>query len=55
MHRLIRVNAQWDMGVAFTVAEALQLRISYALGMSRLIPEQNIRSNTFTVGAGFLF
>ncbi len=55
MHRLTRVNAQWNLGAAFTIAEAVQLRVSYALGMSRLIPEQEIRSNTFTVGAGFLF
>lgn len=55
MHRLTRVSIQWDLGVAFTIAEAVQLRVSYALGMSRLIPEQNIRSNTLTVGAGFLF
>lgn len=55
MHRLTRVNVQWNLGAAFTIAEAVQLRVSYALGMSRLIPEQEIRSNTFTVGAGFLF
>ena len=52
---LTRVNAQWDFGLALTVAEALQLRVGYALGLSRLIPEQEIRSNTFTVGAGFIF
>ena len=53
--RLIRVNAQWDFGLAFTFAGAVQVRAGYAVGLSRLIREQNIYNNTFTVGVGFLF
>lgn len=53
--RLTRMNAQWDLGLAATVANAVQIRIGYALGLSRLIPEQNIQYNTFTIGAGLLF
>ena len=53
--RLTRASAQWDLGIAATVANAIQVRISYAFGMSRLIPEQNIQYNTFTIGAGLLF
>ena len=52
---LTRVNAQWDFGFALTIAEAVQLRLGYALGLSRLVPEQEVRSNTFTVGAAILF
>jgi len=52
---LTRVNAQWDFGFALTIAEAVQVRLGYALGLSRLIPEQEVRSNTFTVGAAILF
>ena len=56
MHQLTRVNVQWNFGVAFTIAEAVQLRVGYALGMSRLlVPEQELHNNTFTVGAGLLF
>ena len=54
-HQLTRVNVQWGFGVAFTIAQAIQLRASYALGVSRLVPEQALHSNTFTVGAGLLF
>ena len=52
---LTRVNAQWDFGFALTIAEAVQVRLAYGLGLSRLIPEQEVRSNTFTVGAAILF
>ena len=55
MHRLTRVNAQWDFGLAFTLAGAVQVRAGYALGLSRLVREQNVYNNTFTVGVGFLF
>ncbi len=55
MHRLTRVNAQWDFGLAVTLAGAVQLRVGYALGLSRLITEQNVYNNSFSVGAGFLF
>lgn len=55
MHRLTRVNLQWNFGLAATIAEAVQLRVSYALGVSRLIPEHEIHNNAFTVGAGLLF
>lgn len=54
-HRLTRVNVQWGFGAAFTIAEAVQLRVSYALGISRLIPEQEIHSNTLSAGLGLLF
>lgn len=54
-HHLTRVNAQWDFGLAFTIAEAVQLRLGYAIGLSRLVPEQEVRPNTFTVGAAILF
>lgn len=53
--QLTRVNAQWNFGAALTLAEAVQLRIGYALGLSRLIPEQDLHNNTFTVGLGLLF
>lgn len=52
---LTRVNAQWDFGLALTVAGAIQVRVGYALGLSRLVREQNVYSNTFTAGVGFLF
>jgi len=55
MHPLTRVNLQWNVGSAVTIAQAIQLRVSYAMGVSRLIPEQEIHVNTFSVGAGFLF
>jgi len=55
MHQLTRVNLQWGFGIAFTIAEAVQFRASYSLGMSRLIPEQEIHNNVFSVGAGLLF
>lgn len=55
MHPLTRVNLQWNVGLAATIAQAVQLRVSYALGVSRLIPEQEIHNNTFSVGVGFLF
>ena len=55
MHPLTRVNLQWNFGLAATIAQAVQLRVSYALGVSRLIPEQEIHNNTFSVGLGFLF
>lgn len=54
-HRLTRVNLQWGFGAAVTIAEAVQIRVSYALGMSRLIPEQEVHTNTFSIGAGLLF
>ncbi len=54
-HQLTRVNLQWGFGVAVTVAEAVQLRVGYALGVSRLVPEQELHNNTFSVGAGLLF
>ena len=55
MHPLTRVNLQWNIGVAATIAQAVQVRVGYAMGVSRLIPEQELHNNTFTVGAGFLF
>lgn len=55
MHGLIRVNAQWDFGVGITLAGAVQVRVGYALGLSRLIREQNVYNNCFTAGIGFLF
>jgi hypothetical protein len=55
MHPLTRVNLQWNFGAAVTIAEAVQIRVSYGLGISRLIPEQEIHNNTLTIGAGLLF
>ena len=55
MHALTRANLQWNFGAAVTIADAVQIRVSYALGISRLIPEQEIHNNTLTIGAGLLF
>ena len=55
MHPLTRANVQWQFGAAFTIAEAVQLRVSYSLGVSRLIAEQEIHNNSFSIGAGLLF
>ncbi len=55
MHQLTRANLQWGFGMAFTIAEAIQFRASYALGVSRLIPEQELHNNTLSVGVGLLF
>ena len=52
---LTRANLQWRVGAAVTVAEAVQLRFSYAFGISRLIPEQELHNNALTVGLGLLF
>ena len=52
---LTRANLQWRVGAAVTVAEAVQLRFSYAFGISRLIPEQEIHNNALTLGLGLLF
>lgn len=52
---LIRVNAQWGFGLSVTLASAIQLRVGYALGLSRLVREQNLYNNCFTAGIGFLF
>ena len=54
-HQLTRANLQWGFGLAFTIADAVQLRASYALGVSRLVPEQELHNNTFSVGLGLLF
>ena len=52
---LTRANLQWRVGAAVTVAEAVQLRFSYAFGISRLIPEQELHNNALTVGLGLSF
>ena len=52
---LTRPNLQWNFGAAVTIADAVQIRISYGLGISRLIPEQEIHNNTLSIGAGLLF
>jgi len=52
---LTRANLQWRVGAAVTFAEAVQLRFSYAFGISRLIPEQELHYNALTVGLGLLF
>jgi hypothetical protein len=52
---LTRANLQWRVGAAVTFAEAVQLRFSYAFGISRLIPEQELHNNALTVGLGLLF
>ena len=55
MHALSRMSLQWNVGAAATFAQAIQLRVGYAFGLSRLIPEEALHSNVFTVGLGFLF
>ena len=55
MRPLTRANLQWNLGAAVTIADAVQIRVSYAFGISRLIPEQEIHNNTLTIGAGLLF
>jgi len=55
MHQLTRVNLQWNIGLALTVADAVQLRACYAMGISRLIPERELHNNTLSVGVGLLF
>lgn len=54
-HQLTRASLQWNFGLAITVAEAVQLRVSYALGVSRLVPEQELHFNTLSAGACVLF
>ena len=53
--QLTRVNLQWNLGLALTIAQAVQVRVSYAFGVSRLVPEQALHNNTFTAGLGLLF
>ena len=49
-------SVPWTEGMlAGEVAEAVQIRFSYAFGISRLIPEQEIHNNALTVGLGLLF
>ena len=55
MHQLTRVNLQWGFGLAFAVADAVQVRASYSLGISRLIPERELHNNVLSVGVGLLF
>ena len=55
MSPLTRANLQWNLGFAVTIADAVQLRFSYALGISRLVPEQEVHNNTLSIGAGLLF
>ena len=55
MHKLTQMNIQWGFGATAAISEAVQLRVGYALGMSRLIKERDVHNNTFTVGIGFMF
>lgn len=55
MHKLTQLNLQWDFGVTAAFSEAVQVRIGYALGMSRLVRERDVHNNTFTVGVAFMF
>ena len=55
MHQLTLVNLQWNFGLALTITDAVQLRASYALGISRLIPERELHDNVLSLGVGLLF
>ena len=53
--QLTQANLQWNIGAAVTIADAVQIRVRYAFGISRLIPEQEVHSNTLSLGLGLLF
>ena len=52
---LTRGNVQWGVSVSMVIANAVQLKVAYAFGVSRLVPEQTVHNNTFSAGAAFLF
>ena len=55
MHKLTQMGIQWDFGVTAAFSEAVQIRLGYALGMSRLVKERDVHNNTFNVGIAFMF
>ncbi|MCR4860765.1 MAG: porin family protein [Bacteroidales bacterium] len=55
MHKLTQMNIQWGFGATAAFSEAVQFRIGYALGMSRLVKECDVHNNTFSVGLAFMF
>lgn len=55
MRRINRVALKWDFGAALTVSEAVQIHISYALGVSRRVQQEEIYANTLSVGVSFIF
>ena len=55
MHKLTRMAIQWGFGATAAFSEAVQVRVGYALGMSRLVKEREVHNNTFNVGVAFMF
>lgn len=55
MHKFAQMNIQWDFGATAAISEAIQIRVGYALGMTRLVREREVHNNTFTVGVAFMF
>ncbi len=54
-HKFATMNIQWGFGATAAFSEAVQLRIGYALGLTRLVREHEVHNNTFTVGVAFMF
>ncbi|MBQ6244805.1 MAG: outer membrane beta-barrel protein [Bacteroidales bacterium] len=54
-HKLTQMNIQWDLGLTAAFSEAVQVRVGYAFGLSRLVKERDVHANTFTVGVAFMF
>ncbi len=55
MHKLTQMGIQWGFGATAAISEAIQIRVGYALGLSRLVKERDVHNNTFTVGVAFMF
>ncbi len=55
MHKLTQMNIQWGFGATAAISEAVQIRLGYALGLSRLVKERDVHNNTFSVGVAFMF
>ena len=54
-HKLTQLNLQWDLGLTAAFSEAVQVRIGYAFGLSRLVKDREVHANTFSVGVAFMF
>ena len=54
-HKFAGMNIQWGFGATAAFSEAVQLRVGYALGLTRLVREHAVHNNTFTVGVAFMF
>lgn len=54
-HKLTQMNIQWGFGATAAVSEAVQIRLGYAIGLSRLVRERDVHNNTFSVGVAFMF